>query len=173
GPARCAPRLRSNHHQRGERMSRSRARTAPLLVLVAATIVWLLVTALSTRGEGTSAASLPLPHPMVSDSTQLTTSTTPPTEAQCFSAGRRCFTPQGVRAAYNLQPLYSAGLDGRGRTIAIVDSYGSDTMAHDLHVFDSAFGLQTMCGEEGVTCASGMPKFSTLSLQGSPATKAP
>ena len=82
-------------------MSRSRARTAPLLVLVAETIVWLLVTALSTRGEGTSAASLPLPHPMVSDYTQLTTSTTPPTEAQCFSAGRRCFTPQGVRAAYN------------------------------------------------------------------------
>ena len=38
-------------------------------------------------------------------------------------------------------------------TIAIVDSYGSDTMAHDLHVFDQAFGLPPMCGEEGVTCA--------------------
>jgi subtilase family serine protease len=30
-----------------------------------------------------------------------------------------------------------------------------------------------MCGEEGVTCTPGMPTFSTLSLQGSPATKAP
>jgi subtilase family serine protease len=154
-------------------MSRHLARTAPLLVLVTAAIAWLLVMALSTHGERASATPLPLPHPMVSDYTQLTTSSTPPTEAQCFSAGRRCFTPQGVRAAYNLQPLYSAGLDGRGRTIAIVDSYGSDTMAHDLHVFDTAFGLQPMCGEEGVTCASGMPKFSTLSLQGTPATKAP
>ena len=46
-------------------------------------------------------------------------------------------------------------------TIAIVDSYGSDTMAHDLHVFDQAFGLQPMCGEEGVTCAPGMPTFSS------------
>src|SRR5437667_92304 len=46
-------------------------------------------------------------------------------------------------------------------------------MAHDLHVFDQAFGLAPMCGEEGVTCAPGMPKFSELALQGSPATKAP
>jgi len=30
-----------------------------------------------------------------------------------------------------------------------------------------------MCGEEGVTCSAGMPTFSQLSLQGSPATKAP
>src|SRR5437764_2340841 len=44
-------------------------------------------------------------------------------------------------------------------------------MAHDLHVFNQAFGIAPMCGEEGVTCAPGMPKFSQLSLQGSPATK--
>jgi hypothetical protein len=30
-----------------------------------------------------------------------------------------------------------------------------------------------MCGEEGVTCALGMAKFGELTLQGSPATKAP
>jgi subtilase family serine protease len=70
-------------------------------------------------------------------------------------------------------PLYAAGWDGTGRTIAIVDSYGSDTIAHDLHVYDQAFGLPSMCGEEGVTCAPGMPTFSQLALQGSPATKAP
>jgi subtilase family serine protease len=46
-------------------------------------------------------------------------------------------------------------------------------MAHDLHVYDQAFGLQPMCGEEGVTCAAGMPTFKVLHLQGSPATKAP
>ena len=51
-------------------------------------------------------------------------------------------------------------------TIAIVDSYGSDTMAHDLHVFDQAFGLQPMCGEEGVTCTPGMPTFSELAFAG-------
>src|SRR4029077_16316101 len=65
------------------------------------------------------------------------------------------------------------GVDGRGVTIAIVDSYGSDTIAHDLHVYDTQMGLPPMCGEEGVTCNPGMPTFSQLAVQGSPATKAP
>ena len=121
-------------------------------------------------GRGHTAAA-PVPHPIVSDYAQVSASTTPPTEAQCFSVGRRCFTPASTRAAYNLNPLYAQGLDGRGRTIAIVDSYGSDTIAHDLHVYDTAFGLPPMCGEEGVTCTAGMPRFSQLSIQGSPATK--
>ena len=112
-------------------------------------------------------------HPVVAEYQQLSTSTTPPTEAQCASAGRRCFTPQSARAAYNVQPLLDGGWDGRGVTIAIVDSYGSDTMASDLHVYNQAFGLPPMCGEAGVTCTPGMPTFSELHLQGSPATKAP
>src|SRR5437868_10822521 len=45
-------------------------------------------------------------------------------------------------------------------------------MAHDLHVYDQAFALQPMCGEEGVTCTGGMPRFSELYIHGSPATKA-
>ncbi|MEU7872619.1 S53 family peptidase [Dactylosporangium sp. NPDC049140] len=112
-------------------------------------------------------------YPAVSEYVQVSASQTPPTQAQCASVGRRCFSPQAIRAAYNLQPLYAAGFDGRGQTIAVVDSYGSDTMSHDLHVFDTAFGLQPMCGEEGVVCTPGMPTFSVLHVQGSPATKAP
>jgi subtilase family serine protease len=112
-------------------------------------------------------------HPTVSDYVQMTTSTTPPTQAQCNSVGRRCFNPQSTRAAYNLAPLYAAGHDGRGVTIAIVDSYGSDTIAHDLHVYNQTFGLQPMCGEEGVSCGPGMPTFSILHVEGAPATKAP
>ncbi|SOB88665.1 hypothetical protein SAMN06272789_6955 [Streptomyces sp. 1331.2] len=119
------------------------------------------------------AAGYPVVHPAVADYTQVSTGTTPPTQAQCATAGRRCFTPQAIRAAYNLGPLYADGHDGRGQTIAIVDSYGSDTMAHDLHVFDQAFGIQAMCGEEGVTCQPGMPTFSTLHVQGAPGTTAP
>ncbi|WP_288024246.1 S53 family peptidase [Arthrobacter sp.] len=118
-------------------------------------------------------AALPAVHPAVSDYLQINSSTTPPTEAQCNSVGRRCFTPQSTRAAYNVGPLYAAGHDGTGITIAIVDSYGSDTMAHDLHVYNQAFNLPSMCGEEAVTCTPGMPTFSVLHLQGSPATKAP
>ena len=112
-------------------------------------------------------------HPAVSEYVQLNNSETPPTQAQCISVGRRCFTPTSTQAAYNVQPLYAGGFDGRGMTIAIVDSYGSDTIAHDLHVYNQAFGVASMCGEEGVTCTATMPTFSQLNLQGSPATKAP
>lgn len=112
-------------------------------------------------------------RPAVAEYAQVATSATPPTEAQCFSVGRRCFTPAAIQASYNLGPLYLQGFDGTGTTIAIVDAYGSDTITHDLHVFDQAFSLQSMCGEEGVTCSIGMPTFSRLALQGSPATKAP
>ena len=136
--------------------------------------------ALAIAAGGTTVAAPASPsaqssaiHPAVSDYIQLNGSDTPPTATQCASVKRRCFTPASTQAAYNLQPLYQAGSTGKGMTIAIVDSFGSDTMAHDLHVYNQAFGLAKMCGEEGVTCAPGMPTFSELHLQGTPATKAP
>jgi subtilase family serine protease len=149
-------------------MRRGRVSLAALAALL---IALACIAAFGLRSGG--AAALPLPHPSWNDAQLVSTSTTPPTEAQCFSVGRRCFSPQAIQAAYNVGPLYARGLDGSGQTIAIVDAYGSDTMAHDLHVFDQAFGLQAMCGEESVTCSSGMPHFSQLTLQGSPATMAP
>jgi len=135
---------------------------------LAAVAVALAATA--ARAEGTPDA---VPQPLWSDAQQISASTTPPTQAECISVGRRCFNPQSVQASYNLEPLYMGGNTGAGQTIAIVDSYGSDTIAHDLHVYNQAFGLQPMCGEEGVTCLPGMPTFTRLELQGSPATVAP
>jgi subtilase family serine protease len=140
---------------------------AMLVVLVAG-----LATLLGSGGSGGTAAAYPAPRPTVTDYQFVKASK--PTEADCESAAsgfRTCFTPQAIRSAYNLQPLYANGWNGAGVTIAIVDSYGSDTMAHDLHVFNTAFGLQSMCGEEGVTCAPGMPRFSQLAVNGTPATK--
>jgi subtilase family serine protease len=139
-------------------------------LLVAACLISSLFMA-DTAAQPLAALHPVLMHPTVAEYAFISGSTTPPTEAQCFSVGRRCFTPQAIRAAYNFGPLDMMHLDGRGQTIAIVDSYGSDTIAHDLHIFDQAFGLPSMCGEEGVTCSPGMPTFSQLYLQGSPATK--
>jgi subtilase family serine protease len=123
----------------------------------------------SLTGSGSAKVAYPAPHPTVTDY-QFIKATTP-TEADCEAVGRTCFTPQAIQSAFNVGPLYKQGWNGKGITIAIVDSYGSDTMAHDLHVFDQAFGLQPMCGEEGVTCTAGMPKYSELAINGSPATK--
>lgn len=33
-----------------------------------------------------------------------------------------------LRNAYDLNPLYAAGYDGRGQTVVIVDAYGSPTI---------------------------------------------
>src|SRR5256885_16360837 len=133
-------------------------------VLIAAALALVLaglaVLAAALTSSGSVRDAYPVPHPAVSDF-QFIKATTP-TEADCEAVARTCFTPQALRSAYNVAPLYAAGWKGNGVTIAIVDSYGSDTMAHDLHVFNTAFGLQPMCGEEGVACAAGMAKFSEL-----------
>jgi len=141
--------------------------TAAALALVLAGLAAL---AAALTSSGSARAAYPVPRPAVSDF-QFIKATTP-TEADCEAVARTCFTPQALQSAYNVGPLYQQGLTGKGMTIAIVDSYGSDTMAHDLHVFNQAFGLQPMCGEEGVTCTASMPKFSELALNGSPETKA-
>ena len=66
----------------------------------------------------------------------------PPTSTECMKAlGIACYSPRQVERAYDLPPLYARGLDGRGRTIVIVDPFGSPTLRHDLRVFDHAFGL--------------------------------
>src|SRR5436189_291412 len=143
-----------------------------VLALLLATIVFAgpATQARTSGGSGTAARPEALPQPSVTDFHFIKAGTTPPTEADCEAVGRTCFTPQAIQSAYNIGPLYAQGLNGRGRTIAVVDSYGSDTMAHDLHVFDQAFGLAPMCGEEGVTCTIGMPRFSELAINGTPAT---
>ena len=66
----------------------------------------------------------------------------PPSSALCQQRyGLSCYSPQQIQRAYDLPALYARGLTGRGRTIVIVDSFGSPTIRHDLRVFDSGFGL--------------------------------
>ena len=118
-------------------------------------------------------AALPKPEPTVSDFQFLSGSQTPPSETDCFSVGRRCFTPTSMQNSYNVTPLLEAGSDGSGVTIAIIDSFGNPNMASDLNVFDTAMGLPHMCGETGVSCANGMPTFTHLYWNGKTVVKAP
>jgi subtilase family serine protease len=50
-------------------------------------------------------------------------------------------SPAQAWAAYDLGPLLRAGIDGKGQTIAVVDPFGSPTIAHDVAVFDKRFRL--------------------------------
>jgi subtilase family serine protease len=71
----------------------------------------------------------------------------PPTTAYCEAHYHiACYQAQQIERAYHLPSLYRQKVHGRrvtgaGETIAIVDSYGSPTVAHDLKVFDKASGL--------------------------------
>ncbi len=123
----------------------------------------------STGPQGSSAVF----RPAVAEWRFLQSSPTPPTEAACYAAGVRCFAPGAMQQAYNVSPLYERGLTGKGKTIAVIDSFGSATIANDLNVFSTAFGLPHLCGEAGVTCAPGMPTFSILQIQGSPPPNPP
>ena len=68
--------------------------------------------------------------------------TRPPTSAECLKEfGVACYSPQQLQRAYNLAPLYAKGFDGKGRTIVIIDPFGSPTLAKDLATFDSALGV--------------------------------
>ena len=59
----------------------------------------------------------------------------PPNAAPCG------YQPSDLQTAYNLTQLYQHGLDGTGMTIAIVDAFGSTTIATDAAVFSAAMGL--------------------------------
>jgi subtilase family serine protease len=68
--------------------------------------------------------------------------TQPPTIAQCESAeGIDCYGPPQLQRAYDMTPLYRAGLNGAGKTIVIVDSFGSPTIQQDLASFDQEYKL--------------------------------
>ena len=51
------------------------------------------------------------------------------------------YTPAQIQAAYSVNPLLRSGIDGKGQSIVIVDSFGSPTIGHDLAVFDRQFKL--------------------------------
>src|SRR5579859_318963 len=69
------------------------------------------------------------------------------------------YTPAQIRAAYYLGPLLRAGINGRGRSIVIVDSFGSPTIRRDLAVFDRQFGLPAPPGLKIIHPAGPIPAF--------------
>ncbi len=152
-------------------------RIAILAVAITALLVGALVhiqsSASNSSAKAFSGSSLDL-QPPVSDFQFLTGSTTPPSQAACNAVGRRCFDPFAIHNSYNYASLLAAGNEGQGKTIALVDSFGSDTIRNDLGVFSTAFGLPHLCGDSGPStpagnCAPGIsPRFDILEVQGSP-----
>ncbi|MDX3073258.1 S8 family serine peptidase [Streptomyces sp. NPDC088354] len=66
------------------------------------------------------------------------------TTAECRAKWRiGCYSATQYRQAYDLNPLYRAGITGKGRTIVIVDPFGSPTVQKDLDVYSARFGMKS------------------------------
>lgn len=85
---------------------------------------------------------------------------TPPTTATCRATFHiACYQPFQMQKAYDLAPLFGRGIDGRGRTIVIVDSFGSPTIQDDLTTFDQTFGLPDPPSFQVIQPAGAVPAF--------------
>ncbi len=84
----------------------------------------------------------------------------PPTTADCETQiGIACYSPNQYQQAYDMKPLYAAGLTGKSRTIVLVDSFGSPTIRDDLKTFDSDFGLPNPPSFNIITPSGTPPAF--------------
>jgi subtilase family serine protease len=93
---------------------------------------------LAAPGTGSGVAL----HPFIDEQVFGTALTTPPDTTVCQQLlGIACYRPDQIQNAYHLDPLVRDHLTGAGRTIVIVNPFGSPTIQHDLQVFDQTFGL--------------------------------
>ena len=84
----------------------------------------------------------------------------PPTTAQCqASIGIACYNPFQFQKAYGLNGLYADGITGRGRTIVIVDSFGSPTIQSDLATFDKDNNLPAPPSFEVIAPVGASPPY--------------
>ncbi len=103
--------------------------------------------------------SLPLPRP-AGFPLAARAYANPPTTAQCRTQQHVvCYSPLQLQTAYDMEPLFNAALNGRGTTIAIVDAFGSPTIAHDLAHFDADFSLPPPPSFRVITPAGKIPAY--------------
>jgi subtilase family serine protease len=128
---------------------------AGLLILALAWAAIALAT--SPPFAHTSTARL---RPMIDTHVDQMTLSLAPTTAECLTQlHRACYQPAQYQQAYDLNRLYQLGYTGRGRTIVIMDPFGSPTIQQDLATFDRAFGLPDPPSLEVIAPAGKPPAF--------------
>jgi subtilase family serine protease len=142
-------------------------------------VVVALAGAAAAPAHATAKQTMAPLRPTISDWQYLGNGSTPPSQAACNAFGRRCFNPAAMASAYDYASLHTAGNEGQGKTIAIIDSFGASTIRQDLGVFNTAFGLPHLCGETGpsdpsANCSSSVsPRFDIVCFQGCPPPNPP
>ena len=72
----------------------------------------------------------------------------------------QCYDPYQMRVAYNVDTLISAGFDGKGKTIVIIDAFQNPNIVSQLSFFNSFYGLPPM------NAGSGTPTFTQVAPDG-------
>jgi subtilase family serine protease len=91
----------------------------------------------------------------------------PLTESQCsVFFFLPCYSPAQLETAYDELPLFAQGITGAGRTIVIVDPFGSPTIQADLNTFDIAFGLPAPPSFQIIQPAGPVPPFDPSDANG-------
>ncbi|MEV5511271.1 S53 family peptidase [Streptomyces orinoci] len=140
------------------RLARPRPRTAATAAFAAT----LAAAALAAVPQTGTAQAAPIPHtfakPAIAGHELAKGIGTPLSIAQCQAKFKlNCYNPLQYRQAYNLNSLYKSGITGKGRTIVIVDSFGSPTIQHDLDVYSKQFGIKST--KVDVVKWGNVPKF--------------
>jgi subtilase family serine protease len=81
-----------------------------------------------------------------------------------------CYAPRQFRVAYGVQPLVNRGIDGRGRTVVVLEptvpspTLGATFIQQDLSRYESRFGLP-VAGLEVVSESAGSPSTALASSE--------
>jgi subtilase family serine protease len=75
-----------------------------------------------------------------------------------------CYGPAQLQAAYDIQPLLSAGVNGSASTIVIIDAFQDPTLQADVAAFDHVFGLPP-ADLAAPIAPDGVPPFDGSNLQ--------
>jgi subtilase family serine protease len=99
-------------------------------------------TAATTAAPSSAYATTAKPIPASAGHIDARSLVSPLPTSQCVTQlGIHCYSPLQYRVAFDLNDLYRRHITGQGRTIVIVDSFGSPTIQHDLDTFDAQWGL--------------------------------
>jgi len=109
-------------------------------------------------------------HPSVVRSPDALTETVPGPDYGLFTcqvglSSRTCYDPYQMRRAYSVDKLISAGFNGAGKTIVIVDAFQSPNIVQELNFYNSFYGLPSMNGL-GAPDKSGLPTFTQVAPDG-------
>jgi hypothetical protein len=144
---------------------RRRGLLAAGLALLATSLTAASAAATATGSTATTSASAGAPEaaaveiqPSIKD--LLASHSGPVDTSQCVTAfSVACYEPSQIETAYDEGPLFKRGVTGRDQTIAIIDAYGSPTIAADLAAFDSSFGLPAPPSFRIIQPAGAVPAF--------------